>query len=175
MLDHEAIAPGQVGVWGQSTGGHLAIRLAAEVPELAAVVSVGGAYDFRRELTKLTPADVREEARDLHGLPSFDEAAAYIREHGSLEGELGRLRAPLLLVHGARDELVDDTEVDRMADEAGGPVDVLSYPEGNHGVCNFNLEMTAAMADWVAETLARGARATTGEPVSATRGGDDAS
>jgi dipeptidyl aminopeptidase/acylaminoacyl peptidase len=152
-MNRPEIEPGAIAVWGQSTGGQLAIRAAIHDDRYAAVISLSGPYDFRRELTALTPADVREEARDLHGFPSFQEAVDYVRTNGSLAGMLSKLSVPLLIIHGGKDELVDDEEVELMARESSGPVETLVYPDGNHGVCNFNSEMTADMADWIAEKL----------------------
>lgn len=153
LRDHPSILGDQICIWGQSTGGQLAIRMAAELPGIKAVVSVGGCLDFRRELTAIAPADVREEARDLHGFDTFAETAAYVREWGSLDGVLERLEADLLLVHGARDELVANAEIDEIVAAAPGRAQTLIYPEGCHGVTNFNVEMTAAMTDWLEETL----------------------
>jgi dienelactone hydrolase len=147
------LAADAVAAWGQSTGGQLAIRAAAAESRLRAAVSLSGPYDFRRELTALTPADVREEARDLHGFATFAETVDYVREHGSLSGLLRTVSCPLLVVHGERDELVANAEPALIQAEAAGPVEILAYEDGNHGVCNFNTEMTADMADWVADVL----------------------
>ena len=77
---------------------------------------------------------------------------------------LSNLTVPLLIIHGERDQLVSQEEVDRLALEPSGPVRIFSYPEGNHGVCNFNAEMTGDMADWLAEALgADGADTAAGE------------
>jgi dienelactone hydrolase len=156
------LAGDAVAVWGQSTGGQLAIRGAAADARFRAAVSLSGPYDFRRELTTLTPADVREEARDLHGFTTFAETVDYVRAHGSLSGVLSRVECPLLLVHGERDELVANDEPELIRAEAGGTVDILAYADGNHGVCNFNTEMTADMADWLAAVLGAERPATTG-------------
>jgi acetyl esterase/lipase len=103
LAQNSDVEADSVAVWGQSTGGQLAIRAAAHDDRYAAVISLSGPYDFRRELTSLTPADVREEARDLHGFSSFDEAADYVRANGSLSGLLSNLSVPLLIVHGRKD------------------------------------------------------------------------
>jgi len=44
--------------------------------------------------------------------------------------------------------------VERLKKEAGGPVTTLIFEDGNHSVCNRNLEMSAVMADWVVDQLA---------------------
>jgi len=153
LREHPSVLGETVCIWGQSTGGHLAIRMAAELPRIQAVVSVGGCHDFRRELTPVTPADVREEARELHGFDTFAETVAYVREKGSLSSALERLEADLLLVHGDEDELVANEEISEIVASVPGRAATLIYPGGCHGVTNFNCEMTAAMADWMAETL----------------------
>jgi 2,6-dihydroxypseudooxynicotine hydrolase len=143
----------RVVVWGQSTGGHLAMRAAAHDHRIRAAVSLGGGYDFRLEITSTTPADVWEEGRDLYGLQSFAEVSPYIRQHGSLQGTIDKVQCPLLVIHGAKDNIVAMEEIDRIRKEAAGPVTVLVYEDGNHSVCNRNLEMSSAMADWVVDQV----------------------
>lgn len=139
--------------WGQSTGGQLAIRSAAKDDRIFAAVSLGGGYDFRMEITPTTPADVWEEARDLYGFEDFTRAKMYIIQEGSLEGIAEKVKCPLLLIHGAKDNIVAMEEIDRIKRESKEQTDVLIYDQGNHSVCNYNLEMRADMADWVLNQL----------------------
>jgi dipeptidyl aminopeptidase/acylaminoacyl peptidase len=158
VIDHFSKLPGiqvdRITAWGQSTGGHLALQAAAHDARIRAAVSLGGGYDFRKEIELTTPADVREEGRDLHGFSSFAETEAYLRQHGSLLGWTEKIRCPVLLIHGAQDNIVDLAEMERIRQEVAGPAELLVYPDGNHSVCNRNLEMSAAMADWVADQMA---------------------
>jgi 2,6-dihydroxypseudooxynicotine hydrolase len=150
----QGVPADRVAVWGQSTGGHLAIRGAAHDERIAAAVSLGGGYDFRLETAATTPVDVREEARDLHGFDSFREAEEYVRAEGSLKLIIGRVSAPLLLIHGGQDNIVALEEMEQIKEEASGPTELWVYPDGNHSVCNLNLEMSPRMADWVLAVLA---------------------
>lgn len=143
----------RIALWGQSTGGNLALLAAAEEPRVRALVTLSGGYDFRRKSSPSAPVDVREEARDLYGMATFSELRGYIRAHGSLDGKLGRIRCPILLVHGGQDPLVEREEVELIRREAGGTVDVHEYPDGGHSLCNRNMDMVPAMADWLAATL----------------------
>jgi fermentation-respiration switch protein FrsA (DUF1100 family) len=59
----------------------------------------------------------------------------------------------LLLIHGAQDNIVALEEMERIRAEAAGPTELKIYEDGNHSVCNRNLEMSAFMADWVADRL----------------------
>ena len=148
------VNPRAIIAWGQSTGGQLAMRAAASDKRIRAAVSLGGGYDFRMEITPMTPADVWEEARDLYGFSTFSQAEDYVREHGSLKGILQGMRCPLLLVHGGLDNIVSMDEIELIRREVAGPVTVMIYPDGNHSVCNRNIEMTAEMADWIMEQAA---------------------
>ncbi len=143
----------QIVIWGQSTGGHLAMRVAAHESRVLAAVSLGGGYDFRLEITPTAPADVWEEGRDLYGLTSFEEVVPFIRHHGSLKGIIDKVQCPLLVVHGARDNIVAMNEIDTIRKEASGPVTVMIFEDGNHSVCNRNLEMSSAVADWVQDRV----------------------
>jgi 2,6-dihydroxypseudooxynicotine hydrolase len=141
--------------WGQSTGGQLAIRAAAHEERIYGVVSLGGGYDYRMEITPTTPADVWEEARELYGFESFTQAKDYVLQKGSLSGIVEKVNCPLLLIHGELDNIVAIEEMERIQREAKGKTDLFVYKNGNHSVCNYNLEMRAEMADWVLD-LVRG-------------------
>ncbi len=147
------VDPTRVVVWGQGTGGHLAIRAAAHDERVFAAVSLGGGYDFRLEITPTTPADVWEEARDLYGLETFSEVKDYVEVNGSLSGIAERVTCPLLLIHGEADNIVASEEMERIQRESKGHTDLLVFEDGNHSVCNYNLEMRAAMADWVVDRV----------------------
>ena len=147
------VNPKYLAVWGQSTGGHLAMRAATQDSRIKAAVSLGGGYDFHLEMASTTPADVREEGRDLHGFSSFAETETYLRKYASLEGIAAKIRCPLLLIHGAQDNIVALEEMEQIRREAAGPTELKVYEDGNHSVCNRNLEMSAFMADWVADQL----------------------
>ena len=145
----------RVVAWGQSTGGQLAIRAAVHDARIYGAVSLGGGYDYRLEITPTTPADVWEEARDLYGFKTFAQTKDYVIQKGSLEGIAEKVTCPLLLIHGESDNIVALEEMERIQRETKGKTDLMVYKNGNHSVCNYNLEMRAAMADWVMD-LVRG-------------------
>ena len=141
--------------WGQSTGGQLAIRAAAYEERIYGAVSLGGGYDYRLEITPTTPADVWEEARELYGFETFVQAKDYVLQKGSLEGIAEKVTCPLLLIHGELDNIVALEEMERIQRETKGKTNLLVYQNGNHSVCNYNLEMRSEIADWVLD-LVRG-------------------
>ncbi|MFQ5895955.1 MAG: alpha/beta hydrolase family protein, partial [Nitrospinota bacterium] len=145
---------GRLGALGVSTGGYYAARAAARVPRLRATVAVGGFYDLAgcwEGLPRLT----RQGFAHAMGGVSEEEA----RERGealSLQGVLGALRTPLLIVHGEGDRICPPAEARRMAEEArrsGAEVELRLYPEGNH-VCNNLPHLYRPLAaDWLGERL----------------------
>jgi 2,6-dihydroxypseudooxynicotine hydrolase len=145
----------RVGLLGQSTGGNLALGAAAHEHRFKALVSLGGGYDFRGKTSPTTtPVDVREEARDLYGLTSFDALSDYIARCGSLKGLIGKIRCPVLLIHSGKDILVPQEEIDAIKKEITAPCESLYYEDMGHSITGRNIEMSAAMADWVVEKLA---------------------
>jgi len=116
---------GRVAVVGQSLGGLLALHLAAHRPEVAAVATLavplwleglagrvaswverGGLARLRR-LPKLGGSDVRDR-RVRAESPSYDAIpvqplAELVRFMRVVDGELSRIRRPLLVLHSRRD------------------------------------------------------------------------
>jgi dienelactone hydrolase len=139
----------QVGIWGSSMGGFLALRAAAFEPRFRAAVSSGGFFDFRdyRYWALSTQLNVLEDL----GVASLAEARAYIDERCSLEGVVDAIQAPYLVIHGARDELVSVEEGRRMAEGPNG--EFVNFEDGFHTCTNRNATLVPLMCDWMAEKL----------------------
>jgi 2,6-dihydroxypseudooxynicotine hydrolase len=143
----------RVALLGQSTGGNLVLGAAGHEHRPKAVVSLGGGFDFRGKTSATTPLDVKEEARDLYGLPSFKALEDYIAANGSLAGVIAKIRCPILLIHSGQDFLVPQGEIDAIKREVTAPCESLYYEDMGHSITGRNVEMSAAMADWVVEKL----------------------
>ncbi len=143
----------RVALLGQSTGGNLVLGAAGHEHRPRAVVSLGGGFDFRGKTSATTPIDVKEEARDLYGLPSLDALTDYIARDGSLAGVIAKIRCHILLIHSGQDFLVPQGEIDAIKREATAPCESLYYEDMGHSITGRNGEMSPAMADWVAEKL----------------------
>jgi 2,6-dihydroxypseudooxynicotine hydrolase len=157
MIDYVGTRPeldvARVALLGQSTGGNLVLGAAGHEHRAKAVVSLGGGFDFRGKTSATTPLDVKEEARDLYGLPSFKALEDYIAKNGSLAGILGKIRCPILLIHSGQDFLVPQGEIDAIKREVTAPCESLYYDDMGHSITGRNTEMSPAMADWVVEKL----------------------
>jgi pimeloyl-ACP methyl ester carboxylesterase len=143
-LDRERVA-----VLGTSFGGFLALRCAAEVSSIGAVVDIAGPH------TLLPLEDLQPVLQEgfIHLTHSQDLAQATQRlADVTLDGALGRLAAPTLVVHGDADGIIDVAHGDRIAAELG-EVTYDRVAGGTHSCNNIHTVIRPRVADWVADQL----------------------
>ena len=99
------------------------------------------------------PPDVMEEARDLLGFETYEEAWDYVQRHGDGLEPAKAIDIPYLIVHGSRDDIVDEKAMYELAQAVGKTAELVVYKDGNHGVFNWDFIMTDAMADWLLDKL----------------------
>jgi alpha-beta hydrolase superfamily lysophospholipase len=139
----------RIGVQGNSFGGLFAALLAAADSRVGACV-VNGAPS-RPDLPPFRSA--REQL--FAALGTQDEARAQkVLAALAFDGEHTPIHAPLLVLHGGQDRLVDDVEQRRFlvgADPATS--DIRIWPDGEHTLYNHAAERNALTADWFADRL----------------------
>lgn len=151
LAGFEGIDAERIGIWGVSLGGYYAPRVASAERRVRACVALAGPFNFGEcweglpSLTRDT-FRVRSKARDEH------DARKRAFEL-SLEGRAGGITAPLQVVMGRLDRLIPWQHAQRLADEAGGPVDLVLLENGNHGCANVSYKHRYRTADWMAEQL----------------------
>ena len=142
----------RIGIWGRSFGGYAAPRAASFEHRLKACISIGGFYDMGA-IWQRFPASVRETVQFAFAAASPEEARVRARAC-SLEGVLGQMRCPFLIVHSGMDVVCPVEDSERMRREAGGPTRLEIFPEGNHVCDNIPYKVRPLMADWMAQQLA---------------------
>jgi 2,6-dihydroxypseudooxynicotine hydrolase len=155
ILDHlsgtSGIDPDRIGIWGVSLGGYYAPRVASEDERVKACVALAGPFNFGEvwdELPQLTRDTFRVRAK----VDTEDEARARALEL-SLEGRAQKIVVPLQVVMGKLDRLIPWQHARRLAETAGGTVDLLLLADGNHGCANVSYKHRYHTADWMAEQL----------------------
>ncbi len=117
----------RIGLWGWSYGGFLAALAAGKAPgAFAAHVAVAPVTEWEHYDTHYT--------EERLGLPA-EHPDAYRRADPLTYA--ARVNAPLLLIHGLRDDNVHCQDTFRLADalvRAGRPFDMMIYPTGKHGI-----------------------------------------
>jgi 2,6-dihydroxypseudooxynicotine hydrolase len=141
----------RVGMLGVSLGGYYAARAAAFEPRIRAVVVSGGPYDYGALIRHRPPHSLATFAHNS-GTTSPEETHAFAARL-TLDGVLGRLTQPMIVVFGQRDRLVPWEHAVRVAKEAPN-ADLWLFEEGNHVCMNLSYRWRPQAADWLAERLA---------------------
>ncbi len=152
LVKRPEIDPDRIGVYGWAMGGYFAPRAAATDPRIRACVSMPVRYGLEA-WDELGPMQTDAYCY-LFGGVSFEEGRR-IGALFSLEGFLPRLKCPYLVVHGDKGDTVDRGVAEKAVKEAGGPVKLVVYPDGDHLCINVRHKSWPMMMDWFVEQLAR--------------------
>jgi dipeptidyl aminopeptidase/acylaminoacyl peptidase len=161
------IDAGRIGVMALSLGGYYAPRAAAFEQRFACCIAWGAQWDYWQTWKDRFDRIARGEILSLsvpweHLLWEFGvgsrEAALEKLEGFRLEGVVGRITCPFLLVHGEGDAQIPLDLARRCFDAVGAKrkeLKVFSREEGGYHHCQIdNVSIgTAYMWDWAAEVL----------------------
>lgn len=158
---------------GHSLGGSAVLAAAGEIPEVAAVVTIGAPSDpahvrhhfdeAAEEVAAEGRASVRLGGRDLTiGREFLDDV-----ERWDLLSRVRRLRSALLVLHGPLDAVVPIEHARRLFEAAQHPKSFVSLDAADHLLTDEadSYYVATVLSAWVWRYLARPAReATTAEP-----------
>lgn len=150
LLSRNDVDGTRVGICGVSLGGYLAPRCAAFESRIKAVASCGGLHSL--------------EDRRLHGefhlkrwihiWGAKGHADVLVKSKGATLSSVAKhITAPLLVVHGEKDNLIPPEDAYRTYEQASGPKRWVCYPEGNHVCNNITYKYRPLVADFMAEHL----------------------
>lgn len=112
------VAASRIVLWGESLGSGIAVRLAAEQPEAVAVAILESPYTSLLALARL----------HYPLLPS----RLLLRDRYDSLSRAGAVRAPVLILLGARDTLVPPRMGRELAAAMRAPVEIWESPEAGH-------------------------------------------
>lgn len=140
----------RIGALGRSLGGFYVIRAAAVEPRLKTVVVFGGAYDLSDWPTM--PKTIRDGF--VYATGSENEEQAKTRMGAATVADaIGKVRCPVLIVHGARDAIFRRPQAVRLAEGLGRYATLVIDEDGVHCCHNHAFEYRTLMADWMAKVL----------------------
>lgn len=90
--------------------------------------------------------------RDLTDFQTLRETEAYFASAYDA-AHLGPVACPLLVVHGALDDIVTTDEARRLAARADDLGELLVFDDGVHCCYNLYQELRLRVADWVVDKL----------------------
>lgn len=146
------VDPDRVGVIGRSFAGYYSCRALAFDHRPKALVVFGAFYKVREETLTRNP----RHWQWLVGARSLEEAREKYQQF-TLEGVVGRVRCPMLVIHGERDHLVPVEHAHRTYAEATCPKELVIYKESEAGAvhCQYDSfpETIPLIADWLCDRL----------------------
>ncbi len=133
LLQRPDVDPLRIAVSGSSLGGYYAARAAAFEHRLAAAISSAAQWDLakswrKRALTDDNPAS--SQIKWVFGAKTMEEALKNA-ERFTLEGVVGRIRCPYLIIHGSYDHFGGQEEAQiayEAAKAAGVDVTLMLVP-----------------------------------------------
>lgn len=135
--------PGRAALVGGSYGGYMVLAGLAFQPELwAAGVSVVGISSLVTFLENTSP--YRRHLREVE-YGSLEKDRDFLHEASPLT-HVTRMRAPLLLLHGANDPRVPVGEAEQLHRELtamGVPCELVVYPDEGHGIARLRNRLDA--------------------------------
>jgi len=139
-----------IGCFGVDLGGHLACRAAAYDSRIDACISISGFFDSG-VLEKL-PVSAHARLLQAFGFSAEDNIGELI-PYITLAPLKGKMKSPLLLVHGTADHLVDIAQIQALQKWACGPVDTLMLEGAEHLCCDRFSECLPEIGDWMTNWL----------------------
>lgn len=139
-----------IGSFGIGLGGHLACRAAAGDSRIDACISISGFFDSA--ILEKLPLAQQSRFLKIFGL-STQDAGPRLGRRASLAPLKGRMKAPLLLVHGTADPVVDIKQMRALQKWASGPVDTLVLEGAEHLCCDRFNECLPTIGDWMTNWL----------------------
>lgn len=157
-IQHGFADAARVGVYGESAGGYLALRVAEARPDLfQSVIDVVGPTDIKFLLESMPKSWHVVKARWVRRIGDAEHDEALNRALSPrFVGEL--LRTSFLIAQGANDPRVDPRHAESMAAtlrHQGAPVDYVVYLNEGHGISRpeNKLDFYGRVEDFFARTL----------------------
>ena len=126
---------------------------AAHEPPFTACVAWGELYDLSYHDAMHEPT--RRGFAFVAGHDDPGQAGAYLQQTINLAAQAERVRCPVYALHGAQDELIPPSQVDKLREATRHHPDVtFDIPkDGDHCCHNLYHVVRPRMADWLAERL----------------------
>jgi pimeloyl-ACP methyl ester carboxylesterase len=153
LSQREDINLDRLGVAGVSMGGYYAARAAAFDHRIRAAITIGGPYESGSRF--MARPEISRAAFIQYSRAGTIEDAAKIANQMTLEGVLGKLVQPLLVIFGRLDRLVPYQQAELVVQEAPC-AELVMFEEGNHVCNNLPYRYQPLAGDWMAEKLAGG-------------------
>lgn len=138
----------KIAIMGTCVGGHIAPRAASLEKRARACVSVGGFYSLAEfEYHIVATLNLQNDMMVTAG------EYAQMRKGFTLERVIDKMTCPLLVVNGARDSVMPNSQAVKIYEEARCPKDLEIYEGLGHNAWHQDRVVLANIADWIWDKL----------------------
>ncbi|MEM9044574.1 MAG: alpha/beta hydrolase [Pseudomonadota bacterium] len=136
-LFDQQIPSQRVVIYGYSLGAAVAVQLAAQRPSAAVILGA--------------PFNRLCETAEFH-YPAFPVCHILPDNHWPSADVIAQINAPLLILHGEKDEVIPVQQAQLLFEEAKDPKELRLYPEANHADLNL-YGARKDIREWLTRTL----------------------
>lgn len=155
LVAERAALDGRIALIGVSLGGMLAVDLATEAPDLAAVITITSPFAPGEYITEMAPLTQWEVAH-VTGFPP--DCLPYLCHAASLAPRAPRLFMPTLIVGAGKDWIVPPREAKRLYAACVAPRTLHWYPQASHCCFSHLPMMLTDTARWLARAVPVGGK-----------------
>lgn len=143
----DAIGGGRVVLIGTSLGAAVALQAAADDPRIAAVIAAETFSDLRTVATERAPFVFTRGSID-RAFRLAEQQAGFSVDAVSPIAAAPRIKAPVLLIHGARDTATPPSHSQRVFDALTGPKRLILVAGAGHNQ-SLRSEVWSAIDRWI--------------------------
>jgi dienelactone hydrolase len=161
LLSRKDVDPSRIALYGASLGGYYAPRAAAFEHRLACVVADGAQFDLHQGIERLAKHPDRliwKHIKWVYGKDSIEEVAEKSKAF-KLDGVIGKIPCPFLIVHGSLDHFSIQTahQAFDCAKAAGVDVELKWFQPEDTGASHCQIDNPTIgmefICDWIADKL----------------------
>lgn len=149
LLKQPAVHPRKIFMVGHSVGGYLTLRTAATDKRLAACATLGAPFELLTIFAS-SPPSRRINFSLMCGAADPERGKELLRPF-TLEGLLGNVSCPILMIHGKKDSVIPPSHVERIQGALQNPAALRTWEDGVHCCDNHVGETYPLIGDWLRE------------------------
>ena len=140
---------------GSSMGGAVAIRYAAESPEVAGVATIGAYADTNFGLLSNSAVSLFRVPVTHHVVRAVRKTHVHSVTPSTMPKDVVQKISPrpLLLIHGALDPIVHPRHAHELYQRAHKPKQLVLIPRGSHDISNLNRSTKNRIVEWMKKEI----------------------
>lgn len=142
----------RIGIMGISLGGYTVLK-SGDDERLTTIVDIAGFYAFSQEEIKKINAILKRMMLSVTGIS--EKKLMELSGQLTLSGVIKKIKCPVLIIHGEKDNIVPVSHAQRIYDELQCEKQIHIFPEEGHNFVGKQDELVEIVIDWLDKKLGR--------------------